>query len=99
MRRPFKSCTGEQTLKTFFSHRTLLPLQYPPHTIALGSLYVAALLSSFELPPEQGTPGQRSSAELARMLNKHGDWEEQFQFQAEDLEGIYHVISFALNSS
>lgn len=84
----------EHALNAFCSHRTLLPLQYPPHTIALGSLYVAALLSSFELPPEQETPGQRTSAELARMLNRHGDWEEKFQSQAEDLEGICHVTSF-----
>ncbi|RXW24406.1 hypothetical protein EST38_g1431 [Candolleomyces aberdarensis] len=73
-------------------HRTLLPLQYPPHTIALGSLYVAALLSAFELPLEQGTPVQQSPTELARMLNRHGDWEEQFQSQAEDLEDIAHTV-------
>jgi CTD kinase subunit beta len=73
-------------------------LQYPPHALALGSLYVAALLSSFEQLPEPVTPGQRTSGELAKLLNKHGIWEEQFQSQAEDLEGIYHVTSFTLTN-
>ncbi|KAF6757424.1 cyclin-like protein, partial [Ephemerocybe angulata] len=81
-------------------HRTLLPLQYPPHTIALGSIYVAALLSSFEQPPEQSSGGFRTALELSKTLSTHGPWEEQFQSQAEDLDDIAHnVIDLFIQSS
>ncbi|EAU86072.2 hypothetical protein CC1G_07151 [Coprinopsis cinerea okayama7 len=73
-------------------HRTLLPLQYPPHTVALGSLYVAALLSSFELPVEQDEPDSKTSHEIADTLSKRGQWEQKFQSHAEDLEDIAHTV-------
>jgi len=78
---------------TLLSYRTLLPLQYPPHTIALGSLYVAALLSSFDQPPSAGNAGFRSPHEVGEILKKHGDWEKKFKSQVEDLEGTcYHAL-------
>ncbi|KAF8073747.1 cyclin-like protein [Lyophyllum atratum] len=73
-------------------YRTLLPVQYPPHTIALGSIYVAALLSSFEQPLSPGKGEYRSSQDLASYLGKHGDWERRFQSQVEDLEVIAHSV-------
>ncbi|RDB18047.1 CTD kinase subunit beta [Hypsizygus marmoreus] len=74
------------------SYRTLLPVQYPPQTIALGSLYVAALLSSFEQPASPSREGFRSSQELAAYLGKHGSWEKKFKSQVEDLEDIAHTV-------
>lgn len=71
------------------SHRTLLPIQYPPHTIALGSIYVAALLSSFEQPASPTREGFRTSGNIASSLGKRGDWEKKFQSQVEDLEGKF----------
>jgi CTD kinase subunit beta len=62
-------------------------LQYPPHTIALGSLYVAALLSSFELPQEEEEEGTRTAHEIAETLGNTGDWEPRFLSHVEDLEG------------
>ncbi|KAF8631401.1 hypothetical protein AX15_002409 [Amanita polypyramis BW_CC] len=77
------------------SHKTLLPVQYPPHTIALGSIYVAALLSSFELPvppPEEVPEGCRAPHDIALLLGNRGDWEKKYQAQVEDLEDIAHTV-------
>lgn len=74
------------TYSTLFSHRTLLPLQYPPHIIALGGLYVACLLTSFEQPLSDN-PERIAAEEIAQKLKKKGDWERKFQSQVEDLEG------------
>ncbi|KAG6890592.1 hypothetical protein C0995_006568 [Termitomyces sp. Mi166 len=73
-------------------YRTLLPIQYPPHTLALGSIYVAALLSSFEQPIPPAEQGFLAPHELASYLRKHDQWENQFQSQVEDLEVIAHTI-------
>lgn len=72
------------------SYRTLLPLQYPPNTIAMGSIYVAALLASFEHPPEQPEQGCCPASQIAETLGTHGSWERKFQVQAEDLEGTFN---------
>jgi len=77
------------------SHRTLVPLKYPPHVVALGSLYVAALLSSFEQPASPPRPRYHSSHELAAMLSKGGRWERDFQANVEDLEGLFSSYSLA----
>ncbi|KAK2465363.1 hypothetical protein APHAL10511_002717 [Amanita phalloides] len=77
------------------NHRTLVPVQYPPHTVALGSIYVAALLSSFELPlplPEDVPDNCRSAHDMAVLLGNKGDWEKKYQCQVEDLEDIAHTI-------
>jgi len=74
------------------SHRTLVPIQYPPHVVALASLYVAALLCSFEQPIISGRPGSNSGHQIAAILSKRGQWEHKFQAQVEDLEVIAHAI-------
>ncbi|ETW81680.1 hypothetical protein HETIRDRAFT_51297 [Heterobasidion irregulare TC 32-1] len=68
------------------SHRTLVPLQFPPHVVALACVYLAALLSSFEHDVVPAKPGCLSDSELAEQLGKHGPWERKFQAQVEDLE-------------
>ncbi|KAF7365228.1 CTD kinase subunit beta [Mycena venus] len=45
---------------TIDCHRTLVPIQYPPHIVALANLYVAALLSSFEQPVVREDSGTRT---------------------------------------
>lgn len=67
------------------SHRTLLPLQYPPHTLALGGLYVACLLTSFEQQPSNDD--KIIAEELVKKFKQGTDWERKFQFRIEDLEG------------
>jgi CTD kinase subunit beta len=78
-----------------YSHRTLVPLKYPPHVVALGSIYVASLLSSFEQPPSPEQSGYRSSHEIAATLSE-GQWEQDFQSQVEDLEGILCHDAFSM---
>ncbi|KAJ8080487.1 RNA polymerase II C-terminal domain kinase beta subunit [Marasmius tenuissimus] len=72
------------------SHRTLVPIQYPPHTVALGGIYVASLLSSFEQEPASSEA--RSAHKIAAILGQHGPWEAKFQSHVEDLEAIAHTI-------
>ncbi|KAF8645263.1 hypothetical protein AX16_008087 [Volvariella volvacea WC 439] len=73
--------------------RTLLPIQYPPHTVALGCIYVASLLTSFEQPPEPPVPpGLKTNHEVAALLSDHGNWEAKFQVQVSDLEDIAHTM-------
>lgn len=70
-----------------------MPIQYPPHVVALGSLYVAALLSSLEQPAKTELTGYHSSHQIAALLGRRGEWERKFQTQVEDLEGMicrYH---------
>ncbi|KAF9524275.1 cyclin-like protein [Crepidotus variabilis] len=74
------------------THRTLLPLIYPPQTLALGSIYTAGLLLSFEQPNSPQRDGETSNADLANQLNKHLDWEKKFQSKAQDLDDIAHTF-------
>ncbi|KII90962.1 hypothetical protein PLICRDRAFT_551362 [Plicaturopsis crispa FD-325 SS-3] len=74
------------------SYRTLTPIKYPPHVVALGGLFIASLLSSFEQPKTDEPPGYRSSHEIAEELSMRGSWESKFQAQIEDLEEIAHCV-------
>ncbi|KAH9941071.1 cyclin-like protein [Amylocystis lapponica] len=74
------------------SHRTVINLQYPPHVIALGCLYLAALLSSFERGTSPELPGFHTSHQIAATLGKPGPWESQFQAQIQDLEDIAYAV-------
>lgn len=62
---------------------------YPPHTIALACIYLAALLTSFETPALPAPEGSmnRTSHELATLLGENGQWETTYQAHVEDLEG------------
>ncbi|KAF9021700.1 hypothetical protein BDZ89DRAFT_1071247 [Hymenopellis radicata] len=75
------------------SHRTLVPIEYPPVTVALASLYVASLLLSLETssPLHQESEAQ-SAQEIRTLLSQHGDWEKKFQTHVEDLDGIAHIV-------
>jgi CTD kinase subunit beta len=68
------------------SYRTLLPLQYPSHSLALGGLYVACFLTSFEQPPSDD-PEKTVAIEITQQLKRRGDWERKYRTQVEDLEG------------
>jgi len=87
------------------SHRTLIPLQYPPHTIALACVYLAALLTSFDTPATPRSDGDPyvASHEISAILGDHGSWEKKFNAHVEDLEDIVHALldlltSFAINA-
>ena len=68
------------------SYRTSLPLQYPPHSVALGGLFVACFLSSFE-QPNSDDPEKQIAEGITQKLKKKGEWERKFQTQVEDIEG------------
>ncbi|THH27570.1 hypothetical protein EUX98_g6613 [Antrodiella citrinella] len=74
------------------SNRTLVNLQYPPHIIALASVYLAALLTSFEQGPIPVPSGFCTSHEIAEILGKPGDWERKFRCHVQDLQDIAHPI-------
>lgn len=68
-------------------HRTRAPLLYPPHTVALASIRLAALLLSFDAPHEPTEGHQQSAHVVAVLLSHKGVWEGRFQAHVEDLEG------------
>ena len=75
---------------TVDAYRTHVPLMYPPHTVALGCLYLAALLITFEQSPP--TPSQTlqqqvmAPLQLISLLTQGGEWEDQFNIDADHLE-------------
>lgn len=60
---------------------------FPPHVIAVASIYLAAKLDSFDGPPAPISEGDRTSQELVDLLEAPGTWEEQFHTDIVDLEG------------
>ncbi|KAF9565752.1 hypothetical protein CPC08DRAFT_629403 [Agrocybe pediades] len=77
------------------SFRTLLPLIYPPHTLAVGCIYVAALLLSYDKPegPEKDADGNWSESVIARRLSTHsGDWQREYRTKVSDCEDIAHTV-------
>lgn len=66
----------------------MAPLLFPPHVIAVASIYLAAKLDTMDNP--SGTPSpdaQRTSAEVAELLGNQGSWEERYKTSVQDLEG------------
>lgn len=74
------------------SFRTLVNLSYPPHVVALGCLYLAALLSSFERGNSPERPGHSTAHQIATTLSQSGDWGRQFQANIADIEEIAHAV-------
>lgn len=78
------------------AYRTHVPLMYPPHTVALGCLYLAALLITFEQPPPSTSQTFQQEAmtpfQLISLLTRGGAWEDQFNIDADHLEQIAHEI-------
>ncbi|KAK0503929.1 cyclin-like protein [Armillaria luteobubalina] len=75
------------------SHRTLVPIQYTPVTVALSSIYLASLLLSWEQPESpREEPDSSNAHDLRDQLRRHGDWESRFQTHVEDLDVIAHEM-------
>ncbi|ELU38263.1 hypothetical protein AG1IA_07724 [Rhizoctonia solani AG-1 IA] len=83
------------------SNRTLVPLQFPPHTIALGCIYLAALLMSADPNGPATSPTQDSRENSFRgddpsmivaKLAHPGEWETKFYSRVEQLEDIAHAL-------
>ncbi|KAI9464171.1 cyclin-like protein [Boletus coccyginus] len=72
-------------------HRTLVPIMYPPNTVALGCLYTSALLLTLETPPPSN-PIDDSARHIVSLLKEKTDWEQTYMVEAEDLQEIAHLI-------
>jgi len=66
-----------------------MPLLFPPHVIAIASIFLAARLDSLDgAGGASATDGQRSSQEISELLGNRGSWEQKYRTEARDLEGI-----------
>ena len=78
------------------AYRTYVPLMYPPHTVALGCLYLAALLTTFEQPPPSTSRTFQQEAmtplQLISLLGRGGEWEDQFNIDADHLERTFSFL-------
>ncbi|KAF8449066.1 cyclin-like protein [Boletus edulis BED1] len=73
------------------SHRTLVPIMYPPNTVALGCLYTSALLLMLETPPLSSLVDD-SAQHIVNFLKEKAEWEQTYMVEAEDLQEIAHLI-------
>ncbi|PPQ69100.1 hypothetical protein CVT25_004597 [Psilocybe cyanescens] len=75
-------------------YRTILPLLYPPHTLAIGSLYVASLLLSFEQPQvsDYDENGNVSPAVLAQQFSTPSKWKDTYRLQLGDVDDFAHTM-------
>ena len=73
-----------------FSHRTLVPIMYPPNTVALGCLYTAALLLTLETPPP--FLSDDSARHVVELLKEKAEWEQTYMVEAEDLQGLSYFL-------
>lgn len=70
-------------------HRTLAPLSYPPHTIALACLYLTSFIvpghrNSLDIPSYRG---DMAGIEGGRMPKFETGWSAEFESAEEDIEG------------
>jgi len=67
----------------------MAPLLYPPHNVAVASIYLAGVLLSFESTgnAEDSTTNYRTNAEVADLLGKTGHWESRYHCRLEDVQG------------
>jgi hypothetical protein len=80
-------CSNGSTVSTtLYSHRTLVPIMYPPNTVALGCLYTSALLLTSETPPPSN-PIDDSARHIVSLLKEKAAWEQTHMVEAEDLQG------------
>lgn len=69
------------------AHRTPAPLSYPPHAIALGSLYASALLSSGTTKPHEGKVDDADGKRVIALLGSEGAWEKDYAASVGDVDG------------
>ncbi|KAK6907252.1 hypothetical protein I203_101242 [Kwoniella mangroviensis CBS 8507] len=77
-------------------HRTQAPLSFPPHIIALGSIYTASLLllETTKLPSDDSTvsDGVPSATQVVGLLGKSGSWETEYSASAGHIDDIAHHL-------
>lgn len=80
-----------------------MPLSFPPHVIALASLYTASILllesvhpgvNISQDPPTEAaaeieSTKERSTSQLIELLRRSGDWESKYHTSWEQVDGEY----------
>lgn len=69
------------------SHRTIIGLEYPPHSVALACIYLAGLLASFEVATASLSDELVQIKSVVEKLSEPGDWEARYLVKLDDLEG------------
>lgn len=81
-------------------HRTPAPLSYPPHVIALGSIYAGALLGRERTTPHDSAQGEKAQeqggkdehARIIALLGADGAWEAQYSASAGAVDEVAHAL-------
>ncbi|WVQ74532.1 hypothetical protein IAR50_004133 [Cryptococcus sp. DSM 104548] len=75
-------------------HRTQAPLSYPPHIIALGSTYAAALLISESTSSEESPPSEYKKSVLwvVDLLGNEGSWEDEYLASVGQVDDVAHAL-------
>ncbi|KAG8808503.1 hypothetical protein FRC17_003924, partial [Serendipita sp. 399] len=76
----------------FDSHRTVIALEYPPHSIALSCLFLAALLATFEAPSLSPAEETTKAQALVDLFSHAGEWESKYLANIGDLHEICQSI-------
>jgi CTD kinase subunit beta len=62
-------------------------LEYPPHSVALASIYLSGLLASFEVVAPALSDEMVKTKAIVDLLSARGDWEDKYLVKVDDLEG------------
>ncbi|WWC87796.1 uncharacterized protein L201_002688 [Kwoniella dendrophila CBS 6074] len=77
-------------------HRTQAPLSFPPHIIALGSIYTASLLlaETTKLPTNgiDHSDDIMTADKVVRLLSHEGSWEKELSASAGHVDDIAHHL-------
>ncbi|KAK8861488.1 hypothetical protein IAR55_002309 [Kwoniella newhampshirensis] len=77
-------------------YRTQASLSYPPHIIALGSIYTASLLmlETTKFEPALSSKGaeEKPPAQIAHLLSTSGDWEKEYSATVGSVDDIAHAL-------
>ncbi|ODN76769.1 hypothetical protein L202_05379 [Cryptococcus amylolentus CBS 6039] len=89
-----KSLCGDAWRVAIDCHRTQAPLSYPPHIIALGSIYAASLLlSESDLPSEpSSTANEKSILWVVDLLGNEGGWEKDYITSVGQVDDVTHAL-------
>jgi len=87
----YRLVSGFTQLELKSSHRTPASLSFPPHIIALGSIYTASMLVVETTQPVISTPPDsqitKANVDIAQMLGRTGTWEERYSVTAGEVDG------------
>lgn len=66
-------------------------MEYPPHAVALASIYLAGLLATFEVVAPTLSDEMVKTKAIVDLLSARGEWEDKYLVKVDDLEGKLKV--------